>query len=575
MIDHLPGLQGKKYGCIYADPPWTFKRYSHATVERSPEAHYNIMSLDDIKQLPVAEHAAADCVLLLWACDPLLRQAFEVIDAWGFEFKTVGFYWTKLNKSGNGLFTGLGYWTRCLTGDTAITILEDGVVRQTTMAALEGVPCENYLIWSHDGWKKVYDFVKREATDVAVIDTRIGQSRSSWDHKWAHKRLRSPRRDDGKRRREHVVEYATLEDIEKLRNMSVAQSGNSSVNFVFSTTPIERPDPITTHLDFDLTTELGWLLGLYCAEGNMASNSNQNQIRFTLHKKETHFVERISALLRALDLDQDRYFNYKVEANLHHCKNSEACHVYFSSIRLKQFIHEFILPGNAYDRRLNLDLLLQTPISFRRAVLHGMLDGDGTKGSYGYNGFTKLVLCNENLIEDFRTLAHSLGVMTSRYYPAPAAASNGTICQAYAFRFVSPRNKSLELDGHRVTPIEIKSINSGGQETTYDIWVEDHAFVANWMISHNCNPEQCLLATRGHPKRKSKSVKKLIQTPRREHSRKPDEGIERIEQLLDGPYLEMFARQSRPGWDSFGNETAKFDPHQFPNHVEWFADPVI
>lgn len=74
-----------------------------------------------------------------------------------------------------------------------------------------------------------------------------------------------------------------------------------------------------------------------------------------------------------------------------------------------------------------------------------------------------------------------------------------------------------------------------------------------------CNVEQCLLATRGHPKRKSKSVRKLLVAPRREHSRKPDEMIDRIEALLDGPYLELFARQSRPGWDSFGDDTTKFN----------------
>ncbi len=63
-------------------------------------------------------------------------------------------------------------------------------------------------------------------------------------------------------------------------------------------------------------------------------------------------------------------------------------------------------------------------------------------------------------------------------------------------------------------------------------------------------PEQCLLATRGHPSAKSHSVRKLIVSPRREHSRKPDEAYDRIEQLCDGPYLELFARHSREGWDT-------------------------
>lgn len=73
------------------------------------------------------------------------------------------------------------------------------------------------------------------------------------------------------------------------------------------------------------------------------------------------------------------------------------------------------------------------------------------------------------------------------------------------------------------------------------------------------NPEPCLLFTRGAPKRVSTAVRKLIVAPRREHSRKPDEQYERIERLVDGPYLELFARHTRPGWSTWGNQTAKFN----------------
>ena len=73
------------------------------------------------------------------------------------------------------------------------------------------------------------------------------------------------------------------------------------------------------------------------------------------------------------------------------------------------------------------------------------------------------------------------------------------------------------------------------------------------------NPEMCLLGTRGKPRRIHKDVRQLITAPRREHSRKPDEIYERIERLVGGPYLEMFARQRRPGWSVYGNETDKFE----------------
>jgi N6-adenosine-specific RNA methylase IME4 len=53
-------------------------------------------------------------------------------------------------------------------------------------------------------------------------------------------------------------------------------------------------------------------------------------------------------------------------------------------------------------------------------------------------------------------------------------------------------------------------------------------------------------------------VRSLIKAPRREHSRKPDEQYGRIEKLVDGPYLELFARQAWPGWSSWGNESEKY-----------------
>jgi N6-adenosine-specific RNA methylase IME4 len=107
------------YRAIYADPPWSFATYSRKGKGRSPEAYYDCMTLNDIKALPVAEWAAPDCVLLMWATDPILEKAFDVIRAWGFTYKTVGFYWAKLNKGAPALvyddssfFTGMGFWTR-------------------------------------------------------------------------------------------------------------------------------------------------------------------------------------------------------------------------------------------------------------------------------------------------------------------------------------------------------------------------------------------------------------------------------------------------------------------------------
>ncbi len=76
------------------------------------------MSLDEIKATaPVIQALAAeDCALLLWAVWPELPGALDVIRSWGFEYKTLAFVWVKLNRSGEGLFTSMGFSTRCLLG---------------------------------------------------------------------------------------------------------------------------------------------------------------------------------------------------------------------------------------------------------------------------------------------------------------------------------------------------------------------------------------------------------------------------------------------------------------------------
>jgi N6-adenosine-specific RNA methylase IME4 len=67
------------------------------------------------------------------------------------------------------------------------------------------------------------------------------------------------------------------------------------------------------------------------------------------------------------------------------------------------------------------------------------------------------------------------------------------------------------------------------------------------------------LATRGKPPRQAKDVKRLVVEKRREHSRKPDCVRERIERLVAGPYLELFARETKLGWDCWGDQVALFD----------------
>lgn len=78
------------------------------------------MSIEKLCALPVSKIAKKDCVLFLWATFPQLKEALQLIKAWGFTYKTVAFVWLKTNKKALTWFYGLGFWTR---GNAEICLL--------------------------------------------------------------------------------------------------------------------------------------------------------------------------------------------------------------------------------------------------------------------------------------------------------------------------------------------------------------------------------------------------------------------------------------------------------------------
>lgn len=131
-------LEGGPFRCIVADPPWHFRARTALQTRnfqsaRDAEKHYSTMGVDDIKALPVRDIADKDAHLFLWVTGPCLRQAFEVMEAWGFRYSAVAFTWVKLKRSFDArqlrvlptlesdLHVGLGLTTRknaefCLLG---------------------------------------------------------------------------------------------------------------------------------------------------------------------------------------------------------------------------------------------------------------------------------------------------------------------------------------------------------------------------------------------------------------------------------------------------------------------------
>jgi len=113
----------KKYQIIYADPPWKYNsRANHKTKFRGGACgHYQLMTMDEIKRLPIKKIADKNSVLFMWCTFPYLNEQIKLFDWWGFRYRTLGFSWIKTNSKNGKPFFGVGYYTKsnceiCLMG---------------------------------------------------------------------------------------------------------------------------------------------------------------------------------------------------------------------------------------------------------------------------------------------------------------------------------------------------------------------------------------------------------------------------------------------------------------------------
>lgn len=143
VTDPFAQLPKHHFGAILADPPWGFQCWSgpeKKVASRGTVAPYRTMEIGDIATLPIAELAAKDCVLFMWCVWPTINKAFQIIESWGFAYKTCAFCWLKADQY--RLFAlkedvrmGLGYWTRansevCLLATRGRPKRLDNTIRQ-------------------------------------------------------------------------------------------------------------------------------------------------------------------------------------------------------------------------------------------------------------------------------------------------------------------------------------------------------------------------------------------------------------------------------------------------------------
>lgn len=115
IIDFRATVGQKRFSTVLADPPW---RFTNRTGKVAPEhrrlTRYGTMSLEEICALPVAENLTATAHLYLWVPNALLPDGLQVLEAWGFTYKS-NIIWHKLRKDGGSDGRGVGFYFRNVT----------------------------------------------------------------------------------------------------------------------------------------------------------------------------------------------------------------------------------------------------------------------------------------------------------------------------------------------------------------------------------------------------------------------------------------------------------------------------
>ena len=158
-----------------ADPPWAFKTRSNKGVTaKGAGGQYQTMPLSDIAALDVRRIAATDCILWLWATNPMLPQAFEVMARWGFTFKTAG-HWSKKTVNGKQAF-GTGYILRCAGEPFIIGTIGKPKTARNVRSVIEG--CLREHSRKPD---EAFAAAERLYPDVQRIELFSRQERADWD----------------------------------------------------------------------------------------------------------------------------------------------------------------------------------------------------------------------------------------------------------------------------------------------------------------------------------------------------------------------------------------------------------
>lgn len=342
----------------------------------------------------------------------------------------------------------------CLDPGTQVFIREGAWVSRVTLGDLEkrGRLVE---VLGPEGWVQARRIWKTRKPAMYVEAGKVEKVVCSPDHRF-------PVSSD--RRRERV----RLEECKDIRHEGYADY------LLYCPVGQYLKPTLTSWAGVALDAALGYLLGVYVAEGGPVGGASRKSgagLKFTIGAHETEFAENIRGVFRQLALEHRE----RVERN--------AREFYVTDLWFTRIAEAFV-SGNVRTKALNVDLILNCPEEFRKAVLGGYVEGDGSDGAGG--GWTA-TSASARLRDDIATLASSVGVITSKGQTAQKDARTGKVYRAYQVRtpYTTRRKTKAGRAGMFQVPPRSRKLLAEDREMI-DLEVDGGVFlIGNGLVTHN------------------------------------------------------------------------------------------
>lgn len=172
----------EKYQIIYADPPWEYEETGGTKSSRGmAKQHYNTMTLDELKQMPIRNICAENAVCMMWATFPKIDRAIELLRSWDFIYKTAAFVWIKENRKSDSDFFGMGAYTRA---NVEVCLL--GISKETKATEIVKSHSVRQIVYSPVGKHSQKPIVVAEKIvelfgDVSRIELFARDNKIGWD----------------------------------------------------------------------------------------------------------------------------------------------------------------------------------------------------------------------------------------------------------------------------------------------------------------------------------------------------------------------------------------------------------